>query len=97
LFNKGSVAEHLGNDGSRLVLDGTIVTLTRPQASITTWQHPDGEWVLQEATASEVSGEQPETSIDLDEPGYPTWIAQTEPGIATTCTETVQEGSRPGD
>jgi RHS repeat-associated protein len=80
------------DDGSRLVLDGTTVTVTRPQGPVTTWlQSTDGEWELQSAASTEESGAEPEVVVDEQAPGYPTWIAQTEPGESTTCTQTVQE------
>lgn len=84
-----------GDDGSRMVLDPnatpTTVTLTRPQGPITIWEKDAGKWVVQSAAANEGSGADAEASFALDEPGYPTWIAQTEPGASTTCTEAVQE------
>lgn len=81
-----------GDDGSRLVLDGATVTLTRPLASVTTWEKDtEGAWVLSDAAASKASSETPETSFDFTDPGFPTWIAETEPGASTTCTQDVQE------
>lgn len=78
------------DDGSSLVLDGSTVTLTRPQASTTTWQQDGDAWVLAEAGADQDPDSPAEASFDFTDPGYPTWIAQTEPGLATTCTPTEQ-------
>ena len=78
------------DDGSRLTLDGATVTLTRAPSSETVWeQGEDGSWVLLEA--SNTPEEEPETTFTFDDDRFLTWIAETEPGAAATCTASVQE------
>ncbi|KAB2813059.1 hypothetical protein F9L07_15300 [Pimelobacter simplex] len=84
-----------GDDGSRLVIDAgatpKTATLTRAQATVTTWTLDDAteSWVLQSAAAAE-SASDPEVGFEFSAPGYPTFIAETEPGVATTCTPATQ-------
>ena len=78
------------DDGSRLTLDGTTVTLTRSPSSGTVWQKgEDGSWSLSEA--SDTPEDEPETTFTFDENRFLTSIAETEPGGAATCTAAVQE------
>ncbi|MET8522728.1 RHS repeat-associated core domain-containing protein [Nocardioides sp. NPDC004968] len=88
------------DDGSRLVLDPTAdpdtITLTRLQGAVTNWiwDTTEAEWVLAESTSQESDTADPEAEFTFDPAGgaeYPTWIAQTSPGVATTCTEQTQE------
>ena len=83
------------DDGSRLSIGADTATLTRPQTSTTSWKLQDGEWVIDTATATETQGATPSVDVTSDKRGYPTWIAQTAPGVSATCTETEQaEGCR---
>lgn len=88
------------DDGSRLVLDPSAepdtLTLTRLQGAVTNWNWDttDQAWVLAESTSQESDATDPETEFAFDPTAgadYPTWIAQTSPGVATTCTEQTQE------
>ncbi|MGY0541381.1 DNRLRE domain-containing protein [Nocardioides sp. YJ-D4] len=88
------------DDGSVLVLDPTVspatITLTRPEnGPITTWRWDttdpnDAGWALKETDPDGSSGGGTEVAFDTDG-AYPTWIAQTEAGVSTTCTATTQE------
>lgn len=83
------------DDDSRLELtigtETSTVTLTRPYESRTTWQKAkdEKEWVLQ-AAQPENTVAAPTTDYAFDPTGFPTWIAQTEPGTAATCTASAQ-------
>jgi hypothetical protein len=80
------------DDGSRVKLDGTTLTLTRLQGPVTTWSmDTSGEWALTSAANTNADSDDPQVEIDTTAPGYPTWIAQTLPGVSTQCTETVQQ------
>ena len=85
-----------GEDGSRLVIDaGTTpktATLTRVQGPVTTWtlDETGASWVLQSAATDAESASDPEVDFEFSAPGYPTFVAETEPGVATTCTPPTQ-------
>jgi YD repeat-containing protein len=75
------------DDGSRLVLKDDTVTLTRPQSTVTTWtKQTDGSWLVQTAATSGATSNDPEATFESLEVGYPTWIAETQPGVAAACT-----------
>ncbi|MER7607453.1 DNRLRE domain-containing protein [Nocardioides sp. NPDC127503] len=88
------------DDGSRLVLDQTTdpdtLTLTRRQGPVTNWKRDatDGAWVLVKSDSGYDDDTDPEAQFSFDPTGgvdYPTWIAQTSPGAAATCTVQTQE------
>lgn len=84
----GNIAEFAPagiDDGSRLVVKDGTATLTRPQSATTSWTGSGDVWTLDEAT-TDTGTQGPTASFDSSKPGYPTWIAQTEPGASTTCT-----------
>lgn len=84
------------DDGTRLVIDTTITpataTLTRSQGTVTTWTQDtgSGKWVLDSATADPGSAADPDVDFEFSAPSYPVWIAETEPGVASTCTLATQ-------
>jgi RHS repeat-associated protein len=92
------------DDGSRITLDPPAdhdgdpntaptsrATLRRPLGPVTVWEHTtDAGWAPVTATGSAVTADAPEAGFASDETGYPTWIAQTQPGDAATCTEIEQ-------
>lgn len=81
------------DDGSRLALDGSTVTLTRPHGPVTTWTRDTatGDWLPSQVALAASAGD-PDANMDFARPNYPSWIAQTPPGESPTCTATVQEG-----
>ncbi|WGL51871.1 DNRLRE domain-containing protein [Nocardioides sp. BP30] len=63
---------------------------------ITTWTQAltgetAGTWIYESSSASESNSDDPEVVLTATAAGAPTWIAQTDPGDATTCTDAVQE------
>lgn len=86
------------DDGSRLTLSGdrTKVGLRQPFGMATSWtKDPEAgggsspsSWVFERASSTEEDGAEVELESDA---GYPIWIAQSAPGVAKTCTATVQE------
>lgn len=80
------------DDGSRLVVGDSTATLTRAQGTVTTWalDAASGSWLLDTAAANPSSAQSPQVDFDYSDAGYPTWIAETEPGVASTCTLATQ-------
>lgn len=79
------------DDGTRLVLDGTTVTLTRPGGgAVTVWAKTSEGWVQRTATPSSVTSSTPETQLVVTKPGFPMWIAEAASDVAATCTESTQ-------
>ncbi|MGN6132263.1 MAG: DNRLRE domain-containing protein, partial [Nocardioidaceae bacterium] len=79
------------DDGSRMSITADTATLTRPQSSVTSWTLQDGVWVFDTVKPTDDTNATPTVDAKSDIPGYPTWIAQTPPGVATTCNETTQD------
>lgn len=84
------------DDGSRMTLTAVTnptarVTLTRPLGAVTIWEDAGDGWQLAGAAGLQANIGDTETSFEQNQSGYPTWIAQTEPGTSPTCTEQTQE------
>lgn len=79
------------DDGSRLVVNGATAVLTRPNAaSSTSWRLTEaGDWTLDSAAAASSNASDPEVKAAYSQ-GRLTWLSQTAPGVAATCTATVQ-------
>lgn len=74
-------------------------TLVEPQGAAggatTVWTRPTsgddaGTWVFDSATSAEADKNDPEVAVTTNSAGLLTWIAESEPGDAVTCTATTQ-------
>lgn len=85
-----------GDALTTLRLTDTTATLARAKGPVTVWvKNTAGKWEISETRDVTTPANDPEVTIEGTGVGYPTWIAQTEPGVATTCTATIQtEGCR---